>query len=366
MSIILASFAEAAAALHSGYGDDTGLRTEVPYYMVPARETQVVAPAKIGNETCSRAIGLASKNDQGSVQIIFSAIEWHSDEELIPHTRRQYRSVRQVIRAMANGQVFSLYVQNIPNQWAPSEVYRIMSKYGEVVDVYIPRKVARNGQGFGFVRFRSNCDLQRLLSDVNRIQSVQREKTGVRRPYAEAVKGDNGEILSSYAFLPVRDLRNSVRTYRSGFLYGSSRSKQWQHGEKVENRLFWVHIRGIPLIAWSAEFINVVGSSLIMERICTRILRHSILILLGSWTSYSRNRVMGAILQRGRDSRMSTLLMGGALTRKAGSSGVNAEIGGDIVVEEDLTGAKSVDQAALSAPNEAGGLYGKDEAAVFL
>ncbi|KAJ4848461.1 hypothetical protein Tsubulata_038083 [Turnera subulata] len=79
-------------------------------------------------------------------------------------------SRQQVLRAMANGEVYNLYVQNLSHQWSPMELYCIMSKHGEVVDVYIPRKTASNGQRFGFVRFRSNCDLQRLLADVNKVQ----------------------------------------------------------------------------------------------------------------------------------------------------------------------------------------------------
>ncbi|KAJ4842258.1 hypothetical protein Tsubulata_025308 [Turnera subulata] len=98
-------------------------------------------------------------------------------------------SRQQVQKAIANGQVYNIYVQNLSNHWSPTEVYRIMSRYGEVVDVYIPRKVAKNGQRFGFVHFKSNCDLQRLLLDVNKVQveersiqaNIAREHTGVAR-----------------------------------------------------------------------------------------------------------------------------------------------------------------------------------------
>ncbi|KAJ4824966.1 hypothetical protein Tsubulata_031050 [Turnera subulata] len=52
-----------------------------------------------------------------------------------------------------------------------------MSKYGEVVDVYVPQKRSRSGKRFGFVRFRGVRDLQRLLYDVNRVHV----ETGVIR-----------------------------------------------------------------------------------------------------------------------------------------------------------------------------------------
>ncbi|KAJ4844558.1 hypothetical protein Tsubulata_031304 [Turnera subulata] len=55
-------------------------------------------------------------------------------------------SRQQVQRAMDNGQLHSLYVENLPKNWKQTDVYRIMSKYGEVVDVYIPNKRSRSGK----------------------------------------------------------------------------------------------------------------------------------------------------------------------------------------------------------------------------
>ncbi|KAJ4830309.1 hypothetical protein Tsubulata_018246 [Turnera subulata] len=86
-------------------------------------------------------------------------------------------SRRQVQGAMDNGLLHSLYVENLSETWKPTDIYRIMSKYGEVVDVYVPNKRTRSGKRFGFVRFRGIRDLQRLLSDVNRVH----EEVGVVR-----------------------------------------------------------------------------------------------------------------------------------------------------------------------------------------
>ncbi|KAJ4845338.1 hypothetical protein Tsubulata_045400 [Turnera subulata] len=78
-------------------------------------------------------------------------------------------SRRQVQGAMDNGLLHSLYVKNLSETWKPTDIYRIMSKYREAVDVYVPNKRTRSGKRFGFVRFRGILDLQRLLSDVNRV-----------------------------------------------------------------------------------------------------------------------------------------------------------------------------------------------------
>ncbi|KAJ4841199.1 hypothetical protein Tsubulata_027269 [Turnera subulata] len=79
-------------------------------------------------------------------------------------------SRHQVQRAMENGQVQSLYVENLSLRWTPTDIYRIMSRHGDVVDVYIPNKQSRSGLRFGFVRFQGVRDLQGLLAAVNRVQ----------------------------------------------------------------------------------------------------------------------------------------------------------------------------------------------------
>ncbi|KAJ4829853.1 hypothetical protein Tsubulata_027933 [Turnera subulata] len=136
-------------------------------------------------------------------------------KDTVPYFSKWSR--QQVLRAMANGDVYSLYIQNLSHRWSPMELYRIMSKHREVVDVYILRKKASNGRRFGFVRFRSNCDLNRLLSDINRVQVedgmvsanivkergsnlsfrqthpvVQQAPKGERRTFAEVVRGETG------------------------------------------------------------------------------------------------------------------------------------------------------------------------------
>ncbi|KAJ4823613.1 hypothetical protein Tsubulata_028239 [Turnera subulata] len=59
--------------------------------------------------------------------------------KMVAHHRRF--SVKEwVQQAINNGEVVSLYVENLPDTWNPIEIHRILSKYGEVVDVYVPQK----------------------------------------------------------------------------------------------------------------------------------------------------------------------------------------------------------------------------------
>ncbi|KAJ4843138.1 hypothetical protein Tsubulata_039728 [Turnera subulata] len=112
-----------------------------------------------------------------------------------------------VQRATDNGDAVSLYVENIAEAWEPANVYRIMSKYGEVMDVYVPSKRARNGLRFCFVRFRGVRDLQRLLGDVNRIQVEQ------GRVRANLAKGRGRAMASTRPRLFRRALRKEEQCY---------------------------------------------------------------------------------------------------------------------------------------------------------
>ncbi|KAJ4833670.1 hypothetical protein Tsubulata_022888 [Turnera subulata] len=69
-----------------------------------------------------------------------------------------------------NQKVVNLYVDNLPLQWSAVELHLIFSKFGEVIDVYIPAKKAKNGKRFCFARFSGCQDTPRLISSINHIR----------------------------------------------------------------------------------------------------------------------------------------------------------------------------------------------------
>ncbi|KAJ4849830.1 hypothetical protein Tsubulata_045590 [Turnera subulata] len=128
-----------------------------------------------------------------------------------PHTQPLYflKWTRDSVqRAIGVGQVISLYVANVTETWKPADIYRIMSKYGEVIDVYIPSKRSRSGRRFCFVRYRGLRDIQRLLNDVGRVQV---EHGFIR---ANVAKGRNRtQPLLGKPFR--RNLRTAEKSYAS-------------------------------------------------------------------------------------------------------------------------------------------------------
>ncbi|KAJ4834566.1 hypothetical protein Tsubulata_046951 [Turnera subulata] len=92
--------------------------------------------------------------------------------------------------------VTKLYIENLPLQWTAVELHFILSKFGEVIDVYIPFKRTRKGKRFGFVRFKACYDIQR----------------------------------------------------------------PWQKSDSPSNRKVWIRVKGIPLYAWSTSFFRSIVS----------------------------------------------------------------------------------------------------------
>ncbi|CAI9296160.1 unnamed protein product [Lactuca saligna] len=52
-----------------------------------------------------------------------------------------------------NGKAVSFYFQNFPLDWNETALWQTFKRYETVVDVYIAKKLNRNGRKFGFVRF---------------------------------------------------------------------------------------------------------------------------------------------------------------------------------------------------------------------
>ncbi|KAJ4837223.1 hypothetical protein Tsubulata_008482 [Turnera subulata] len=75
-----------------------------------------------------------------------------------------------VQNATNNNQLISLYVANLPPRWLPTDIYLVMSKYGEVMEVFAPKNLNRKGKKYAFVRFNTSVEEQFLLQRINSMQ----------------------------------------------------------------------------------------------------------------------------------------------------------------------------------------------------
>ncbi|XP_023763922.1 uncharacterized protein LOC111912416 [Lactuca sativa] len=68
-----------------------------------------------------------------------------------------------------NGKAVTFYVQNFPSDWSEAALWRMFSRYGAVVDVYIAKKLNRSNKIFGFVRFLRIHDPKSFEKRLNEI-----------------------------------------------------------------------------------------------------------------------------------------------------------------------------------------------------
>ncbi|XVF07750.1 hypothetical protein REPUB_Repub06bG0166600 [Reevesia pubescens] len=89
--------------------------------------------------------------------------------------RRTQNNVDEVRRL---NKVTSILIYNIPQQVHWRWLWRIFSKHGKVVDVFIPKKRSGSGMSYGFVCFADHCDAFKVVKRLNGVYFLN-SKIGV-------------------------------------------------------------------------------------------------------------------------------------------------------------------------------------------
>ncbi|GKA64156.1 RNA-directed DNA polymerase, eukaryota, partial [Tanacetum coccineum] len=84
----------------------------------------------------------------------------------------------------------SIYVTNFPESFLAKDLFHACSKYGHVVDSFIPWKKSKEGKRFGFVRFINVFSVDRLVGNLCTIW-IGRNKLEANIARFERAKGTN-------------------------------------------------------------------------------------------------------------------------------------------------------------------------------
>ncbi|KAJ4827440.1 hypothetical protein Tsubulata_011093 [Turnera subulata] len=79
-------------------------------------------------------------------------------------------SRKKIQSVIENNQAVSIYVANLPSRWLPTDVHLMLSRFGEVMDFFIPKKLNKRGSRFVFVQFQNNIDIQNLISKISTVK----------------------------------------------------------------------------------------------------------------------------------------------------------------------------------------------------
>ncbi|GJX58736.1 transposon TX1 [Tanacetum coccineum] len=64
----------------------------------------------------------------------------------------------------------SFMFHNFPEAWGMGQLWMVVKKYGTVYDMYMVKKRLRNGQRYGFVRFKNNVNMESLVKALSGIR----------------------------------------------------------------------------------------------------------------------------------------------------------------------------------------------------
>ncbi|KAJ4822574.1 hypothetical protein Tsubulata_021481 [Turnera subulata] len=78
-------------------------------------------------------------------------------------------SRKYVDNAINNLEATSVFVENIPARWLPTDIHLFLSKFGDILDVFLPNKLTKSGLRFGFVRFRCSGNINHIVDNINKV-----------------------------------------------------------------------------------------------------------------------------------------------------------------------------------------------------
>lgn len=108
------------------------------------------------------------------------------------------RSNRSSVRSFRD--LVSVYVDNLPFEMDLVWLNQLFRGYGEVVDVFIPKKrSSRFNTKFGFVRFNSKDEALRAVQDLHGIR-IRDFDIQVNRARYSQTRGNKNSLLSSNDF----------------------------------------------------------------------------------------------------------------------------------------------------------------------
>ncbi|PWA77401.1 DUF4283 domain protein [Artemisia annua] len=159
------------------------------------------------------------------------------------------------------------YVTNFPTSLGTKELWDLCDRCGSVADVYIARKLSKNGRRFAFVRFLKVKNKESLIDDLNKIW------IGSYHLFA-AMARDVQLILNINNVLNKEGFCDFNCKYIGGMWlwiefdspeacskFQNNKEMSWyftslKHINKffvADERVIWIEIGGLPLNAWTSK-----------------------------------------------------------------------------------------------------------------
>lgn len=142
--------------------------------------------------------------------------------------------------------LINLYFSDFSEEWKLGDMWKSFGAYGNVIDVFVPVKRAKNGSHFGFVRFKGVRDGEILRNRLKEMRVTNRRifiKLALfRRPMTQGVQTEPGQvghkgnqtisIRKAVASPPLRDNRRYAKELVD-FSNLPGQGKKWERPEHI-------------------------------------------------------------------------------------------------------------------------------------
>lgn len=133
------------------------------------------------------------------------------DWNLITKKRSNHRffSLAENARSFGGSKVVTVYVDNLPEDMDAEWLGQIFSKYGRVLDAFIPKKRSKYFQSkFGFIRFNVLREAEEAIADLNGI--IIRDKKMLVKLASFTVEKDQGGPFHNHSIISNKNIVNKV------------------------------------------------------------------------------------------------------------------------------------------------------------
>ncbi|GJW93061.1 RNA-directed DNA polymerase, eukaryota, reverse transcriptase zinc-binding domain protein [Tanacetum coccineum] len=163
----------------------------------------------------------------------------------------------------------TVYVTNFPNHIRAQDLWNVCKDYGYVVDVYIPFKKSQVGKRFAFIRFIKVVNLIdnlctiwfgsfHLHATIARFQSESKPTFYAEHNRANIRKKTFVEVSHKNSANTAPGKINFLSHVGAGSWFSSLQQPSYLF--HTDERIAWIDIEGVPIMAWSSNTFTKITS----------------------------------------------------------------------------------------------------------
>ncbi|GKB48218.1 RNA-directed DNA polymerase, eukaryota, reverse transcriptase zinc-binding domain protein [Tanacetum coccineum] len=171
----------------------------------------------------------------------------------------------------------NIFITNFPAYFSSKDLWNTCSKFGTVLDLFIPSKLSKQSKRYAFARFKKVSNVDSLISNLRSVwlgsfhlyANVARFNRDTKTSDAQNSHSNVPLNTSKPSYAKVLGKKESPQNHdepvivlEEGMLNFEGEPvllSPWSPHFEVQNRIVWIDVEGIPLRAWSKTTFNKIA-----------------------------------------------------------------------------------------------------------